>query len=86
MKYVPYLTLIVSFALGFLGYIFPFVLAVAVVSAILLFAPRRRALREQPQAPDQNMILDGAFLVFQQILIHFVLFAFGIFIAHMLAG
>lgn len=86
MKYLPYLTLIISFALGFLGYPFPLVCAVAVVSTILLFAPRRKALRNQPQAPDQNMVLDGAFLIFQQILIHFVLFAFGIFMARMVAG
>ncbi|GLQ23538.1 hypothetical protein GCM10007853_14120 [Algimonas ampicilliniresistens] len=86
MKYVPYLTLIVSFALGFFGYPFPFVLAVAIVSTFLLFSPRRKALRNQAQAPDQNMFLDGAFLLASQTLIHFVLFAFGIFIARMVVG
>lgn len=86
MKYLPYLTLVVSFLIGYLSQPFIFVFAVAILSAFLLFAPRRQQLRNQPQAPDQNMLLDGAFLVLQQTLIHFVVFALGVFMARMMAG
>lgn len=86
MKFLPYLLLIVSFAIGYMDYPWIFILAVAIVSTLLVMAPRRRQLRSQPQAPDRNMLLDGAFLVSQQTILHFVFFALGIFMARMLAG
>lgn len=86
MKFLPYLTLIVSFVLGYLSFPFGLVFVVAVVSAFLLFSKRRAQLRSQPQAPDQNMVLDGAFLMVQQTLIHFVVFALGLFVMRMMAG
>ena len=86
MKFLPYLLLIFSFIIGYLGLTFVYVFAVAIISTLLMFAPRRRQLREQPQAPDQNMLLDGAFLIAQQTILHFILFALGIFMARMLVG
>ena len=86
MRYLPYLLLLVSFALGYVGYPVLTVLIVALLSAFLLFGPRRRQLREQPQAPDQNMLLDGAFLFVQQALIHIVAGALGVFMARMMGG
>lgn len=86
MKFLPYLTLIASFVLGYLNVPFVFIFAVAIVSAALLFSKRRNQLRNQPQAPDRNMVLDGAFLMVQQTLIHFVVFALGIFIMRMMAA
>lgn len=86
MKFLPYLTLIVSFVLGYLAFTFGIVFVVAFVSAVLLFSKRRAQLRNQPQAPDQNMVLDGAFLMVQQTLIHFVVFALGLFVMRMMAG
>lgn len=86
MKFLPYLTLIVSFVLGYLAFPFGLVFVVAVVSAVLLFSKRRAQLRNQPQAPDQNMVLDGAFLMVQQTLIHFVVFALGLFVMRMMVG
>lgn len=86
MKFLPYLMLIVSFVIGYFGLTFLYVFAVAILSTLIMFAPRRRQLREQPQAPDQNMLLDGAFLITQQTILHFILFALGIFMARMLAG
>ena len=86
MKFLPYLALLVSFAAGYVGLPFIVFFAMAILSALMLYAPRRRQLREQPQAPDQNMLVDGAFLIFQQTLIHFILFALGLFIAHMVSG
>lgn len=86
MRFLPYLGVIVSFALGYLGYPFVFVFGVAIASALLLFAPRRRQLLDQPQAPDRNMILDGAFLMVQQTIFHFVFFALGVFMFRMMGG
>lgn len=86
MKFLPYLILIASFALGYLGSPFGLVFVVALVSAVLLFSKRRNQLRNQPQAPDRNMLLDGFFLVAQQTLIHFVVFALGLFAMRMMAG
>ncbi|MGB6229763.1 MAG: hypothetical protein WBF53_06500 [Litorimonas sp.] len=86
MKFIPYLGLVVSFALGWLAYPFFYVFIVAVASAVTLFPLRRRQLREQPQAPDQNMVLDGAFLVVQQTILHFVVYALGIFMVRMMGG
>jgi uncharacterized SAM-binding protein YcdF (DUF218 family) len=86
MKFLPYLTLILSFIIGYLSLTFVYVFAVAIVSAFLVFPKRRRQLRDQPQAPDRNMVLDGFFLVAQQTLIHFVVFALGIFAVRMMAG
>ncbi|MEM7728285.1 MAG: hypothetical protein AAF311_03330 [Pseudomonadota bacterium] len=86
MRLLPYLTLIASFALGYLSFPFSIVFGVAVLSAVLLFPLRRNQLRTQPQAPDRNMALDGAFLVFQQTLVHFVAFALGIFLMRMMGG
>lgn len=84
MKWLPYLTLVISFALGYLAQPFVFVFVVAVLSTFLVFPARRGQLRNQPQAPDRNMVLDGFFLVFQQTLIHFVAFALGVFTMRML--
>jgi hypothetical protein len=86
MKFLPYLPLIASFILGYLGYPFGLVFVAAIVSTLLLFPKRRLQLRNQPQAPDRNMMLDGAFLIVQQTLIHFVVFALGLFLMRMMAG
>jgi hypothetical protein len=86
MRALPYLTLLASFALGWFDSPFWIVFGVAVLSAVLLFPQRRNQLRTQPQAPDRNMVLDGAFLVFQQTLVHFVAFALGIFLMRMMGG
>lgn len=86
MRFLPYLTLIASFTLGYLDSPFVLVFGVAIVSALLVFPKRRRQLRTQPQAPDRNMVLDGAFLIVQQTLLHFVVFALGIFMMRMMAA
>lgn len=86
MKYIPYALILVSFALGYLGFPYFLIAVMALASAAILSAARRKQLKNQPQAPDQNMILDGAFLLVQQLLIHFVVFALGLFLARMIAG
>lgn len=84
MKFVPYALLLLSFAFGFAGVPYIAIAVMAVISTIVLASARRNQLKSQPQAPDQNMVLDGAFLFFQQTLIHFVAFALGLFLAYML--
>lgn len=86
MKFVPYALLIMTLAFGFLGYPYILIGVMAVVSAIVLASARRAQLKSQPQAPDQNMFLDGAFLLFQQVLIHFVMYGIGIFAAFLQTG
>lgn len=86
MRFVPYLLLLISFGFGYLSQPFFLVFIVAILGAILIMPQRRNQLRSQPQAPDRNMVLDGAFLIFQQTLIHFVVFALGIFLMRMMAG
>jgi len=38
-------------------------------------------LKDTPQAPDQNMLMDGAYLFLGQLLIMFAIFLLGVFIA-----
>ncbi len=86
MRYLPYALLLLSFALGYAALPYGLVGVVALVATFLLFAPRRRALRDQPQAPDQNLLLDGAFLLASQLLIHFVAFAVGVLVLRSFGG
>ena len=86
MRFLPYLLLLISFVLGYLSLPFFLVFIVAILGTVLIMPQRRNQLRSQPQAPDRNMVLDGAFLVFQQTLIHFVAFALGLFLMRMMAG
>ena len=88
MRFLPYLFIAVAAALGASGMglraAVPILLVLALASAFSVFAPRRRALREQPQAPDQNMLLDGAWLFVSQSLIVFVAYALGLLVSRLL--
>ena len=88
MRLLPYLIILIAAALGVSGMGLRqaalILMVLALASAFSVFAPRRRALREQPQAPDQNMVLDGAFLFVSQLLIVFVAFSIGLFIGRVL--
>ena len=86
MRYIPYALLLLSFALGWAAIPYGLVFVVALVATFLLFGPRRRALRDQPQAPDQNMVLDGAFLLASQVMIHFIAFALGVLALRLFGG
>ena len=87
MRYLPYVFIAIAAALGALQFAFrpslPLLAVLALASAFAVFAPRRRALREQPQAPDQNMVLDGVFLFVSQLLIVFVAYALGLLVARL---
>ncbi|WP_409434055.1 hypothetical protein ACJ3XI_06010 [Litorimonas sp. RW-G-Af-16] len=79
MKYLGYLLLIVAGVAGFYR-VTPFVLIGLALASTLIFATaRRHNLKSTPMAPDQNMLLDGAFLLFSQILIMFMFYLIGYF-------
>ncbi len=81
MKYLGYAVLALSFAAGFLSFPIPLVIVFALASTLIFASSRRKSLKETPMAPDQNMLLDGAFLFALQVLIMFVAFLLGIFAA-----
>jgi hypothetical protein len=87
MRFMPYVIIAIAAALGGYGMglrpAAPILFVLAFASAVSVFMPRRQALREQPQAPDQNMILDGVFLFFSQLLIVFVAYALGVLIGRL---
>ena len=88
MRILPYVIIAVAAAIGAAGMglrpAVPILLVLALASAFSVLAPRRRALREQPQAPDQNMLLDGAWLFVSQLLIVFVAYALGVLVSRLL--
>ena len=80
MKYIGYILLLLSGVAGFMGVRVWFVVLLALVSAFVFTSARRKNLKETPQAPDQNMLLDGAYLFVGQLLIMFAIYLLGVFI------
>ena len=70
---------------GYVGLHPAVVIIFALISTFVYAAARRKALKEQPQAGDQNMILDGGYLFAGQTLIMFAAFILGWFFAHRVA-
>ena len=81
MKYIGYVLLLLSGVAGYLGIRIWFVVLLALLSAFVFSSARRRNLKGTPQAPDQNMLLDGAYLFIGQMLIMFAIYLLGVFIA-----
>jgi len=81
MKYIGYSLLILSGVAGYLGVRIWFVVLMALLSAFVFMSARRQNLKETPQAPDQNMIMDGAYLFLGQLLIMFAIYLLGHFIS-----
>jgi len=79
MKYLGYILILLSIAAGFMKWPWILIFAFALVSTFVFANDRREALRNTPQAPDQNMLLDGAFLFFGQTLIMLVGYLLGVF-------
>lgn len=80
MKYLGYILLLLSGVVGYLNKpVWP-VIILALSSTIIFASARRKNLKETPQAPDQNMLMDGAYLFFGQFLIMFAIYLLGIFI------
>jgi len=83
MKYLGYVLVLAAFAGGYMGYHPAFILIAASLSTIIYASARRKALKEQSQAPDQNMVFDGAFLLAGQVLIMFTVYILGWFFANL---
>ncbi|CAM3867393.1 hypothetical protein [Litorimonas haliclonae] len=81
MKYLGYLLIILTAVAGFLKWPWILIFVFAAVSTFAFAKVRRDALKNTPMAPDQNMILDGAFLFFGQTLIMLVAYLLGVFAA-----
>jgi len=62
MKYIGYILLLLSGLAGYLGVRIWFVVLLALLSAFLFMSARQQNLKETPQAPDQSMLMDGAYL------------------------
>ncbi len=82
MKYLGYLLIFACFLAGYNAIHIGVVAVSAVLGTIIFASQRRRALKTQVHAPDQNMILDGAFLLILQLLIMFTLYILGWFMAN----
>ena len=80
MKYIGYILLLLSGIAGFLGVRVWFVVFLALLSAFVFASARRKNLKETPQAPDQNMLVDGVYLFLGQLLIMFAIYLLGVFI------
>jgi len=80
MKYIGYTLLLLSGVAGYLGVRVWFVVLLALLSAFVFMNARRKNLKETPQAPDQNMMMDGAYLFLGQLLIMFAIYLLGVFI------
>ncbi len=83
MKYLGYVIVLAAFAAGYLGFHPAVILAAAGLSMLIFASARRKALKEQPQAPDQNMVFDGAYLLVGQVLIMFAVYILGWFFANL---
>jgi flagellar biosynthesis protein FliP len=79
MKFIPYILIALSAAAGWLHLPALVIIAPAFLSAFIHLKARRKALQETPQAPDQNMLIDGIFLFFQQFLIMGLAFLLGLY-------
>ena len=83
MKYLGYAIVLAAFVAGYLGLHPAVILIAASLTTLLYAAARRKALKKQAQAPDQNMVFDGAFLLGGQFLIMFFVFILGWFFANL---
>jgi len=82
VKYLGYLLILACFLAGYYSTHIIVVGLCAVLSTIIYASERRKALKSQIHAPDQNMLLDGAFLLFLQLIIMFTLYILGWFLAN----
>jgi len=82
VKYLGYLLIFACFLAGYFSVHIVVVAISAGLSTIIYASGRRKALKDQIHAPDQNMLLDGAFLLILQLIIMFTLYILGWFIAN----
>jgi len=85
MKYLGYALILVALAGGYIGFHPILIIGLALASTLIYAAALRQALKKQPQAPDQNMLLDGVYLLAGQSLIMFTAYILGWFFANRVA-
>lgn len=85
MKYLGYALILGALAAGYAELHPVMVVGFALLSTLTYASARRKALKEQPQAGDQNMLLDGGYLFAGQTLIMFTAFILGWFFANRVA-
>lgn len=83
MKYLGYVIVLASAAAGYMGLHPATILIAASLSTLIFASARRKALKRQSQAPDQNMVFDSAFLLGGQFLIMFTVYILGWFFANL---
>jgi hypothetical protein len=83
VKYLGYLLILAAFVAGYVGFHPIGILILAALSTLIYASARRKALKSQPLAPDQNMIFEGAFLIAGQILIMFMVYILGWFFGNL---
>jgi hypothetical protein len=80
MRYIAYSLFILSILLGYFA-IYPMVVVpVALATSFLFISARRKWLKENPPAIPVNPLVDGLYLFFLHLLIHFAAFAIGFFL------
>lgn len=82
MKYLGYLLVLACFVAGYFSIHIAVMVIAALLSTIIYASERRKALKSQIHAPDQNMMLDGAFLLILQSIIMFTVYILGWFLAN----
>ena len=79
MKYLGYTIILLGGIAGYLGVRVYILFIMALLSTLAFASVRRRTLKNTPQAPDQNMAFDGAWLYFSQLLAIFGAYLIGVF-------
>ena len=78
-KYIGYALIALAVWMGYVGFNPRYLIFVALASTFVFAGARRKALKQTPMAPDQNMILDGLFLFALQGLLMFTAYILGYF-------
>jgi len=79
MRYIAYLLFILSIILGYFAVYPMVVLPLALVTSLIFISARRTWLKSNPQATPVNPLIDGVYLLFLHLLMHFVAFGGGFF-------
>lgn len=85
MRYFGYALILVALMGGYANIHPSLIVILALLSTLIYASARRQALKRQAQASDQNMIVDGAYLLAGQTMIMFAAYILGWFFANRVA-
>lgn len=80
MRYIAYVLFALSALLGYFAVYPMVVLPLALATSLIFTAPRRKWLKANPPAIPVNPFIDGAYMFFLHMLIHFAALAIGFFL------